>query len=139
MQTFLPYASFNESAKCLDYRRLGKQRVECKQIYLALTDPSYGWQNHPAVKMWRGHEAALACYGYVICREWRVRGYNDSLFPWFEYKLSSVGLAPAPDWLGDLALHASHRSNLLRKDPTWYGQFGWTESPDLEYVWPKAA
>jgi len=33
MQTFLPYADFKESAQCLDYRRLGKQRVEAKQIH----------------------------------------------------------------------------------------------------------
>lgn len=32
MQTFLPYGSFIESAKCLDYGRLGKHRVEAKQI-----------------------------------------------------------------------------------------------------------
>jgi hypothetical protein len=33
-------------------------------------------------------------------------------------------------------LHDSHRSNLLRKDPQWYGQFGWTVPDDLPYVWP---
>ena len=32
MQTFLPYPDFVKSAQCLDYRRLGKQRVEAKQI-----------------------------------------------------------------------------------------------------------
>ena len=32
MQTFLPYKSFNKSFKVLDYRRLGKQRVEAMQI-----------------------------------------------------------------------------------------------------------
>jgi len=32
MQTFLPFPDFAESAKCLDNRRLGKQRVEAKQI-----------------------------------------------------------------------------------------------------------
>jgi hypothetical protein len=41
-----------------------------------------------------------------------------------------------PPWLGDEAFHASHRSNLLRKNPEWYGQFGWTEPDDLPYVWP---
>ena len=28
MQTFLPYPDFKQSAACLDYSRLGKQRVE---------------------------------------------------------------------------------------------------------------
>lgn len=32
MQTFLPFAEFKETACILDYRRLGKQRVEAKQI-----------------------------------------------------------------------------------------------------------
>ncbi|MFN7881952.1 MAG: pyrimidine dimer DNA glycosylase/endonuclease V, partial [bacterium] len=32
MQTFLPSPSFAESARILDNKRLGKQRVECKQI-----------------------------------------------------------------------------------------------------------
>jgi hypothetical protein len=44
--------------------------------------------------------------------------------------------SPMPPWWGDPAFHASHRSNLLRKDPVWYGQFGWAEPPDLPYVWP---
>jgi hypothetical protein len=38
--------------------------------------------------------------------------------------------------LGDEAFHASHRSNLLRKDRDYYGAFGWTEPDDLPYVWP---
>lgn len=41
-----------------------------------------------------------------------------------------------PPWFGNAALHASHRSNLLRKDATFYGQYGWTEKDDLPYVWP---
>ena len=32
MQTFLPYPDFVKSALVLDYRRLGKQRVEARQI-----------------------------------------------------------------------------------------------------------
>ena len=36
MQTFLPYPDFAESAKVLDNKRLGKQRVECLQIMKAL-------------------------------------------------------------------------------------------------------
>ena len=74
MQTFLPYSDYDQSAAVLDYRRLGKQRVEAKQIMFALSDPNYGWQNHPAVRMWRGHEYQLAQYGIAICYEWRKRG-----------------------------------------------------------------
>ena len=66
MQTFLPYSDFNRSALALDRQRLGKQRVECKQIVLALGNPTYGWQNHPAVRMWRGHARVLCEYLSLI-------------------------------------------------------------------------
>jgi len=78
MQTFLPYPNFTKSAAVLDRQRLGKQRVETLQILRALSDSSYGWQNHPAVKMWRGCERALAAYGLLICAEWIDRGYKDT-------------------------------------------------------------
>jgi len=44
-----------------------------------------------------------------------------------------------PPWFGDERYHASHRGNLLRKDPVWYGTLGWTESPELPYFWPVSA
>lgn len=136
MQTFLPFDSFFLSAKALDYRRLGKQRVECKQILRALMGETKGWVNHPATKMWKGHEYALCAYAYDICSEWRHRGYNDTLLPYFEDLIYELPICSNPKWLGDKAFHASHRSNLLRKDPVHYSQFGWKEPPDLPYVWP---
>lgn len=36
MQTFLPYADFERSARTLDLKRLGKQRVECIQVVRGL-------------------------------------------------------------------------------------------------------
>lgn len=132
MQTFLPYASFTESARVLDNRRLGKQRVECDQILRALSNESYGWQNHPAVRMWRGYSQALQQYMDAILHEWvTVRGFKNS------YSMHGASAFEPPPWIGDESFHAAHRSNLLRKNPEWYGRFGWTESPDLPYVWPK--
>ena len=63
MLTFLPYADFGLSARCLDRKRLGRQRVECLQILRTLRGVSTGWRNHPAVKMWQGCENTLALYG----------------------------------------------------------------------------
>src|SRR3954469_7896888 len=71
MQTFLPVADFEESARLLDSPRLGKQRVETLQVLRALELPDYGWANHPVATMWRradggpgrvrtGHGAGLA-------------------------------------------------------------------------------
>lgn len=136
MQTFLPYPSFQASAMVLDRQRLGKQRVEAKQIYLALTDPTYGWQNHPAVKMWRGHQRTLAYYGLHICQEWRNRGYNDSLWEFFWKHCEGRTDEAAPSWLGNHLFHKSHQSNLIRKYPDWYTcQFPGVPN-DLPYVWP---
>lgn len=131
MQTFLPYPEFDRSVKCLDYRRLGKQRVEAMQILNALRDSNYGWQNHPAVKMWRGHEEALKLYMNICIQEWINRGYNNTM----KIEVVDQKNCKCPHWIGKEEFHASHRSNLLRKDPEWYGQFGWKEDDSLPYVW----
>ena len=145
MQTFLPFRSFTASAQVLDRQRLGKQRVECKQLLGALgfsiiggalcpAPYKGGWQNHPAAKMWRGYERSLAEYQLIMIQEWIRRGYNNTmgmLRPEFV-----DGSYPDPPWLGDENFHRSHRSNLLRKDPEWYGKFGWDDPDDLPYLWP---
>ncbi len=143
MQTFLPYPDFKESAKCLDYRRLGKERVECYQIYQCLTNKgSLRWKNHPAVKMWKGYEIALLEYGIVICDEWILRGYKDSLknkflfYFWKEWTHTEQVYWKYPDWFGNKDFHASHRSNLLRKNKEFYSKYGWEEPDNLEYIWP---
>ncbi len=149
MQTFLPDPDYAKSAKYLDNKRLGKQRLECKQILLALgvavgshKPGKRGWRNHPAVRMWRGYELSLVVYGACMCAEWRRRRFNDTLSHEFidVYARLAAGstLAPAkkPLWIGDDAFHASHRSNLLRKDKKYYSVFGWDEPDDLPYVWP---
>ena len=33
--------------------------------------------------------------------------------------------------------HSAMRANLLRKDPVWYGKFGWVEDPATPYFWPS--
>jgi hypothetical protein len=89
--------------------------------------------------MWRGYEHALCTYATAICDEWITRGYKDAQRAWFEQQLRELLRTGDPPWLGEPAFHASHRSNLLRKDPEWYGQFGWQEASTLPYVWPEAA
>lgn len=135
MQTFLPYDSFLQSARVLDMRRLGKQRVEVKQILNALSGASKGWVNHPATKMWRGHEWALALYGLITCNEWIFRGYKDSLAPWFRSQLDTLPETSEPSWMGG-KIHSTHRQVLLHKDFAWYSKFGWHEQPKYEYLWP---
>lgn len=137
MQTFLPYADFIKTAKCLDYRRLGKQRVEAWQIYQALTKENYGWKHHPIVKMWQGYEQALLRYGMSICEEWRARGYKDTMLDKFINNYNIEKDIGYPSWFGKKSFHASHRSNLLRKDKVYYSKFDWKEQDNLPYVWYK--
>lgn len=136
MQTFLPYPSYYDSGCVLDRARLGKQRVECKQILKALQGETQGWRNHPAVKMWQGHEYALCNYAIAICTEWIFRGYTDRLCEEFHRAQRAFPNTRDPLWLGLPSFHAAHRSNLLRKDPEHYKRFGWTEPENLPYVWP---
>jgi hypothetical protein len=100
--------------------------------------------------MWKGHEDALQSYLMAICDEWDRRGYADTCRKSILARLAEAGvdqpmtqsdvaaLDRLPAWLGDEALHRSHRGSLLIKDPEWYGQFfppeeaeGWDG-----YVWP---
>lgn len=139
MQTFLPFPSYAQSASALDRQRLGKQRVECLQILRALTNPDYGWQTHTAVRMWRGYECALRRYAFAICDEWTARGYADTC----REKIAAMDLPAAsapflfPHWLGNPALHASHKSNLIRKLPSHYAPLFPGVTPDLPYYWPE--
>lgn len=170
MQTFLPYPNFVVSARCLDDRRLGKQRVEAHQILdiiglvatwrnsrpgISVEDwrstvtsdtfrESYdnpGWCTHPAVVMWRNHRLALMLYHDVMIREWVRRGFNNDMHC-LVFRSPDAEVPPhvasisMPGWLGREDVHASHRANLLRKDPEHYGQFSWDERPQEGYEWP---
>lgn len=137
MQTFLPYEDFDQTARCLDTKRLCKQRVEAKQIALILggETPNSSWRYHPAVKMWDGSYQALLWYGACMCAEWVARGYKDTQWKWFIQR-RITGHLVQPPWLGHPTLHASHRSNLLRKNAEHYARFGWSEPPTMPYFWP---
>jgi hypothetical protein len=137
VQTFLPYPDLRASCQVLDDRRLGKQRVETFQILRALTWASYAWKSHPAVRMWRGFVPGLVLYGVESCREWSRRGYGDAVLPQLlAWTGGSVPVDPElPPWFGAEDLHRSHRSNLLRKDPAFYGEL-FDEPDDLPYLWP---
>ena len=132
MQTFLPYSNINKSLEVLDWRRLGKQRVEAKQILNVLLDrtETKGWRNHPITKMWKGYEPALQLYFNNCVKEWIKRGYNNNML--LEDITDSIIF---PHWFGDFEFHSSHRANLLRKDYKYYSQFGWKDDPTNPYTW----
>lgn len=148
MQTFLPYPDFEQCARVLDVKRLGKQRVECIQVVRGLTRSDYGWRHHPAVLMWKGFEEALGRYAFTMCEVWGERGFGDTCAATIAVDLREAdvsvvrtqrALAAAgalPSWLGDPAFHRSHQSALVRKDPTHYRPLFPDVPDDLEYVWP---
>ena len=134
MQTFLPYPNFEKSLKCLDSRRLGKQRVEAHQILNIILGRinKKGWKNHPAVKMWKKNPNALKLYFNNSLEEWILRGYKNNM------KFEKIrGKIISPKWLGNRKFHASHRSNLLRKNKEFYSKFKWKEKTNIDYVWPE--
>lgn len=134
------------TAHHLDSARLGKQRIECKQIYTALTT-GQGWIHHPATKMWEGCLDALMTYGYFICQEWKFRGFDDSLEPYFYERMPDNGLRDEdwPWWFGYVEMVRAHRSKLIHKAPTHYrklfahkntGELTLPAKHRLPYIWP---
>ena len=161
MQTFVPHTdSFERIAQELDNKRLNKQVLEAWQLMLVLTslnpqgehrDPK-GWRNHPAAKMWEGHEKALALYATTMCDEWLKRGYKSTMIPKIQGTLvRALELGRISDkltfpyWFKDKDVYeqiaSTHRVALLRKEYEWYSQFGWPEDkgyrPEYyQYLWP---
>lgn len=161
MQTFVPLFGSADTAQVLDRARLNKQALEGWQILMNLVqlDPrgnhrvSKGWSNHPAVKMWRGHEGALVSYILKMVLEWEKRGYKSTIGQkTLQTYIQAVKLGRItreshryPTWMSDKAVFepiaSSHRMALLNKDYEWYSQFGWAEDtgkrPETyDYIWP---
>lgn len=134
MNTFLPYENFDMCAKTLDNKRLGNQCYrEAKTLI------SGRWSNHPSAKMWKGYEYWLCEYGLSLALEMKKRKVFKTADEWVDYWSTCWSWVKVeyPPWLGDEKIHSTHRARLLYKDPQWYGQFGWTETPIAEgYIWP---
>lgn len=149
MQTFLTEENFMAAAQALDNKRLNKQLLEGVQIYRIIsTHPEKGgWLNHPAVRMWEGHNDALYAYLSCIKIECDVRGIKTDK-NWHNLTLlrqNDTGRYhyEDPPWLGDQRLHKSHRQNLFLKDPDYYAEFAWdaidpkvTCCDRCNYFWP---
>ena len=108
MQTFLVSTDYAECARVIDPKRLGNQ---CYREGVTLIKG--GWKNHPASRMWQGHEHELAKYCLALVEELANRGLD---YPrWRHFFWTALAVFPdtgAPDWMGDERVHSSHRSNL---------------------------
>lgn len=126
MQTYLPFADFLWSARCLDDRTLSNQRIQNHDIMRALLTGEDHLED-PAVLMWWGHEKALLAYHQAVCNEWvnnrgRVDAWWDATRLLFlEYNKEPTKLPMIlPIWLGNPDFHISHQSDLLRRDEEHY-------------------
>jgi hypothetical protein len=145
MQTFLPYGDPVRTAKVLDNKRLGKQRVETIQIarnLLGITESKKkGWSNHPAVKMWKGHEPYLIkIYLRAILDEWNARGFKNAKCEEHYkelYRHVAARQPVQPRWFCE-PVFQSHRSRLIQKNKEFYEPLFPGTPNDLEYVWPVA-
>jgi hypothetical protein len=144
MQTFLPYKDFTKSAEALDNKRLNKQLLEGYQILKVLsnTDPKAAWRNHPAVKMWRGHEFILLDYVLEVADVATKRGIKtDKNLSNIEALVASEGVfwgKSEPAWYNNdtvmQLVTTTHKANLYRKDDGYYNHF--KDSVTSEYNKP---
>jgi hypothetical protein len=120
-------------------------------VLRGLTRPGSGWRHHPAVKMWAGYEEALVRYGLDMVSVWIGTGGADTTGGTMLADLAGAcgttvvrthkeleAAGDLPPWLGDEALHLSHRSALLRKDRAFYQPLFGDIPDDLPYVWPPS-
>lgn len=147
MQTFVPYADFNESAAVLDNKRLNKQLLEGRQIYQIIASGKNrgAWVNHPAVKMWRSLDNALFKYLVAIKNECVARGIQTdknwtAILSMHQNNWYRGDNTVMPAWWGDERIHQSHRNNLYKKDPEYYAEFSHDSfiscCERCNYFWP---
>jgi hypothetical protein len=155
--TFLIDPDFKTNAKLLDYRRLGKQRLEAKQIInilenyyewdivndngnikLVRREKKQGFNHHTAVMMWWGYVNALKHYYNIIVQEWISRKYKNTM-AFYDVDESKIVYPP---WLNWPQLYYSHRARLCEKNPTFYSFLKGTYPIEYDiynhtYIWPS--
>ena len=133
--TWLPHPDYHRSAEMLDRGRLSKQRVDVLRILGKIKSTKV--TDDRMVEMWRPYAPSLARYGICICNEWKRRGYKDNTM-WKIMRMEPRYIMSAsflPEWIGNVDLHLSHQSNLLRMYPAWYGNIFPTIQDDLPLKW----
>lgn len=163
VNTFIIVPDIYQTAKMLDDKRLGKQRLEAKQLIDVLEryDQTMvlegGWSTHPATRSWVGYTNALKAYFNIMVEEWISRGNNNtmSMYP-VDHRLFRI--VPCsfdgktakfegnfdqycyPYWISFPPLYMSHQASLCRKFPEYYKNFLRDELlPFLSngYLWPS--
>jgi hypothetical protein len=158
MQVFLPSPDYYESLFLLDKKRLGKQRVEAKQLIDTILDrpmangkPRKGWYNHPAAVMYRQYIDSLIHYYNMSLAAFVLTGGVNKKLEHEPYVRDTYNHS-LPWWLGVKEIHASHRGRLkfkgkldvlsdrIKKFTGVRGPNKWLKEnklPDLNYFTPK--
>ena len=137
MQTFITNSTDSLGVENLDNKRLNKQLLEARQILNILvtmrndSTATPAWRNHPAVKMWRGHEWQLFryCIRVVIAMQERGISYskNYDAIDQLIKQVPDITADDIPKWMADPIqfdkIITTHRSSLYYKDPVYYAQF----------------
>lgn len=160
MQTFLLHTDHHITAKLLDYKRLGKQRLECTQLMDVLLrkanllqDGKTGWNNHVAVEYW--YTAIKNCLPYLILytdimiEEWINRGYKNTIdttkYKEIISKNANLFRFDESIWRTyENDVIVSHRARVLQKDFDYYSKIfkennisipeNWE---NMEYFWMR--
>lgn len=147
MMIYMTRMSYGKSAADLRDADLHSCMTRGHELFDVLTgatkSDSYS-KNSPVKGMWRGYEYALGIYVMMSGMEWCYRrGFagHKSFWPVFkgiqELKHYDKDFVyEVPPWFRDTDVLASHRSNLVRRDPLTY-EDTWHVCPqNWPYLWP---
>lgn len=136
--TLMPYIGFFKSVQSLDDARASRQRQDALKILKGLmSDPAVPY--HISQAGWSGYEYTLGVYGMSACSNWQQkRGHRDNLAFQIHQILEGVPHdLDMPPWMGDLNIHRSHRSYLIRRLPEHYLP-SWPNTPEnMPILWPQ--
>ena len=82
--------------------------------------------------MWSGYATALQMYMDICIEEWIERGFVNNMQ---RANPQCYVDTKMPKWVGNKQLHRSHKSNLMRKDDSYYSQYKWKVPSNLPYYW----
>jgi len=156
--TFIISPVYQETARCLDNRRLNCQIKEAFQVFRWCVGEGKMQGNPHPYLCWLGYEESLLEYIVEMHLEWNrrfdaglrngVRNHKNGVEATEVLSKIDASRYPKPYWINDERLFSSQRSALLYKDFKWYSQFGWKEQPaiptkitkqgivSLPYFWP---
>lgn len=137
--TLLPNIKYGKALRSLADKELQQQCEDAWELFQEVSDTQNPLQLSYPARGWLGCEYQLGIYAAMACSVWRIERYHNS-GPWAEVASLLAEWEPdheKPKWLGDLTVHRSHRSYLLRNRHVVYCE-AWPNTPELmPIVYPQ--